>query len=114
MPSVYVICCINYMTDVSKRNSVQPNQTAPDLDPLCLRSIKSANICSRRLELMLFAGTMWVNMVKLTLKMPPNYKFENVVCYIYLLTLLTHVGIYANSVAASQTTPISLICIYTV
>ena len=61
-----------------------------------------------------FAGTIWVNMVKLTLKMPPNYQFENVVCYIYLLTLLTNVGIYANSVAAGQTTPISLIRIYTV
>ena len=35
--------------------------------------------------------------------MPPNYQFENVVCYIYLLTLLTHVGVYANSVAVGQT-----------
>ena len=33
--------------------------------------------------------------------MPPNYQFENVVCYIYLQTLLTIVEIYANSVAAS-------------
>ena len=63
---------------------------------------------------MLFADIISVYMVKLTLKMPPNYKFENVVCFIYLLTLLTNVGIYANSVAAGQTTPISLICIYTV
>ena len=42
-----------------------------------------------------------------------NYQFENVVCYMYLLTLLTNLGVYTNSVAAGQTSPISLICIYT-
>ena len=40
--------------------------------------------------------------------MPPNYQFKNVICYIYLLTLLTNGGIYANSVAACHTSPISL------
>ena len=51
---------------------------------------------------------------KLTLKLPPKYQFENVVCYIYLLTLLTYVGVYANSVDEDQTFNISLICIYSV
>ena len=51
---------------------------------------------------------------KLTLKLPPKYQFENVVCYINLLTLLTYVSVYANSVDADETSHISLICIYTV
>ena len=85
-----------YMTDVKKKSKqCGPNQTAPDLGSLCAlnihKSIMSANICCKRL----FAGKafcwpIWVNIVKLTLKMPLNYQFENVVCYIYLLTLKLH------------------------
>ena len=33
----------------------------------------------------IFAGTIWVNILQITLKMPPKYQFENVVCYIYFL-----------------------------
>ena len=56
-----------------------------------------------------FAGTISVKIVKLTFKMPPKYQFENVICYIYFLTLLTNEGIYANSAAAGQTSSISLV-----
>ena len=30
-----------YQTDVSKSKQCGPNQTAPDMDPLCLRSTQS-------------------------------------------------------------------------
>ena len=51
---------------------------------------------------------------KFNLKMPPKYQFENVVCYIFLQTLLTNEGVYANSVHADKKYPNSLICFYTV
>ena len=40
--------------------------------------------------------------------MPPKYQFENVICYIFLLTLLTNDGVYANSVHTDKKYPISV------
>ena len=35
-----------YITDVSKSKQCWPNQTVPDLDPLCLHSIQHKSILS--------------------------------------------------------------------
>ena len=62
-----------YMTDVSKGKQCGPNQTAPLLEPLFLRSTRSKVNNVSKYSRYIFGWPIWVNIVKLTLK---NFNFK--------------------------------------